>query len=119
MMGREKSGEGKEQFMIQSTTSCVKHGGGSVMGWACMAVNQRASLMFMTEETNSRQFEVKEMGQQRATESGFSAWQSISREETQNVVRSMGCRLQEVNGKLHIFVIPLKIKAKSLRFDRN
>lgn len=38
MMGREKYGEGKEQFMIQST-SCVRHGGGSVMSGACVAVS--------------------------------------------------------------------------------
>ena len=45
MVGREKSGEGKEQFMIQSTTSYIKHCGGSLMGWAFMAAGGMDSLL--------------------------------------------------------------------------
>lgn len=45
MIGREKSGEAKEQVTIQSTTSCVEHGGGSVMAGACMERAHCLSLM--------------------------------------------------------------------------
>ena len=54
MVGREKSGEGKEQFMIQSTTSCVKQGGGSVMARVYMAVNGTGSLLFTDDVTTDR-----------------------------------------------------------------
>ena len=36
------------------TTSCVKHGGGSVMAWACMAANGTGSLVFIDDVTADR-----------------------------------------------------------------
>ena len=53
-MGRKKCGEGKEQLVSESTTSCVKHGGGSVMEWACMAAKGTGSLVFMDDVTPDR-----------------------------------------------------------------
>ena len=54
MMGGEKFRAGQKQLMIQSTTSCVKHGGGSVMEWACMAAKGTGSLVFMDDVTPDR-----------------------------------------------------------------
>ena len=39
MIEREKYREGKELLMIQSIISSIKHGGGSVAVWACMAAS--------------------------------------------------------------------------------
>uniref|UniRef100_A0A3Q3VNZ1 Macro domain-containing protein n=1 Tax=Mola mola TaxID=94237 RepID=A0A3Q3VNZ1_MOLML len=39
--------------MVQSTTSCVKHGGGSVMGWACITANGTGSLLFIDDVTGA------------------------------------------------------------------
>ena len=50
-MGRENYREGKEQFMIQSATSCVKHGEGRVWAWACIDVNGMDSLLFIDDLT--------------------------------------------------------------------
>ena len=35
------------------TTSSVKHGGGSVMAWACMAANGTGSLVFIDDVTKA------------------------------------------------------------------
>lgn len=41
---KEKAnGEGKEQPMNQSGTPSVKHGGGSVLTWACISANEASS----------------------------------------------------------------------------
>ena len=53
IMEREKSGEGKEQLMIKSATSCVSHGGGSVMGWVCRVANGMDSLLLIDNITSS------------------------------------------------------------------
>lgn len=49
MIGREVHGEGKEQLMIQCTTSSVKHGGGSVMAWAYITASGTRSLVFIDD----------------------------------------------------------------------
>ena len=49
MMEKEKSGEGKEQLLTQSTTSCIKHGGDSVMTWSCMVANGTDSLLLFDD----------------------------------------------------------------------
>ena len=36
------------------TTSSVKHGGGSVMAWACMDASETGSLIFITSVTKGR-----------------------------------------------------------------
>ena len=38
----------------KNTTSSVKHGGGRVMAWACMASKGIASLVFMDDVTEGR-----------------------------------------------------------------
>lgn len=45
MMVRKKCREGKEQLVIQGTTSYVQHGGGSVIGWTCMVASGTGSLV--------------------------------------------------------------------------
>ncbi len=52
VMGREEYGEGKETAHDpKHTTSSVKHGGGSVMAWACMAASGTGSLVFIADVT--------------------------------------------------------------------
>lgn len=50
MMGTEKYGEGKDQLMIRSTTSCVRHDGESVgMGtYGCQLNELTAVLVCMS-----------------------------------------------------------------------
>lgn len=48
---KRKYGERKEQLMIQSNESCVKHGGGLFVKWACMAANDTLSLVSTADAT--------------------------------------------------------------------
>ena len=49
-------GEGRDLLMIQSIQASVKHGGRSVMAWACMAASGVDSLIFIyvTHDGSSR-----------------------------------------------------------------
>ena len=52
--------EGTAQFIydLKQTTSCIKHGGGGVMAWACMAANEVGSLMFFDDASADRSSDV-------------------------------------------------------------
>ena len=52
--GGAMSGEVKEQLMSQSTTSCIKHLGGSVKRCECMAASRTGSLLFIDGVTVDR-----------------------------------------------------------------
>ena len=53
MMGIEIYG-GEEPLMIQSATSCVKHGGGKFMKQTFMAAKETGSLMLIDDATADR-----------------------------------------------------------------
>ena len=55
MMGRFRIWRRKERTHDpQQTASVVKHGGGSVMAWACMAASGTESLVFIDDVTADR-----------------------------------------------------------------